>query len=83
MLRSRLASRYVLFILLFFRIRGKNTTKKAIAFFTEIAWNNRYLLRSLQVSNTLESRLELIAQQLIPEIRNALFGRNLNRKFTD
>lgn len=37
----------------------------------------------IKVSNTLESRLELIAQQLIPEIRNALFGRNLNRKFTD
>lgn len=38
---------------------------------------------SFQISNTLESRLELIAQQLIPEIRNALFGRNINRKFTD
>lgn len=37
----------------------------------------------IKISNTLESRLELIAQQLIPEIRNALFGRNINRKFTD
>lgn len=37
----------------------------------------------IKVSNTLESRLELIAQQLVPEIRNALFGRNMNRKFTD
>lgn len=37
----------------------------------------------IKVSNTLESRLELIAQQLVPEIRNALFGRNVNRKFTD
>lgn len=37
----------------------------------------------IKVSNTLESRLELIAQQLIPEIRNSLFGRNINRKFTD
>lgn len=36
-----------------------------------------------QISNTLESRLELIAQQLLPEIRTALFGRNPNRKFTD
>lgn len=36
-----------------------------------------------QVPNTLESRLELISQQLVPEIRNALFGRNVNRKFTD
>ncbi|XP_050071028.1 V-type proton ATPase subunit E [Anopheles maculipalpis] len=37
----------------------------------------------IKVSNTLESRLELIAQQLVPEIRNALFGRNMNRKFND
>lgn len=37
----------------------------------------------IKIPNTLESRLDLIAQQLIPEIRNALFGRNLNRKFTD
>lgn len=37
----------------------------------------------IKVNNTLEARLELIAQQLIPEIRTALFGRNVNRKFTD
>lgn len=37
----------------------------------------------LQVVNTLENRLELISQQLIPEIRVALFGQNVNRKFTD
>lgn len=37
----------------------------------------------IKISNTLESRLELIALQLVPEIRNALFGRNINRKFTD
>lgn len=37
----------------------------------------------IRVPNTLESRLELISQQLIPEIRTALFGRNANRKFTD
>lgn len=37
----------------------------------------------IKISNTLESRLELIAQQLVPEIRTALFGRNPNRKFTD
>lgn len=37
----------------------------------------------IRVPNTLESRLELIAQQLYPSIRTALFGRNLNRKFTD
>lgn len=37
----------------------------------------------IKISNTLESRLELIAQQLVPELRSALFGRNPNRKFTD
>ncbi|XP_022118192.1 V-type proton ATPase subunit E [Pieris rapae] len=37
----------------------------------------------IKISNTLESRLELIAQQLLPEIRTALFGRNPNRKFSD
>lgn len=37
----------------------------------------------IRVPNTLESRLDLISQQLIPEIRTALFGRNVNRKFAD
>lgn len=37
----------------------------------------------IKVSNTLETRLELIAQQLVPEIRGSLFGSNPNRKFTD
>ncbi|PBC25318.1 V-type proton ATPase subunit E [Apis cerana cerana] len=37
----------------------------------------------IKVSNTLETRLELIAQQLIPDIRSALFGCNSNRKFID
>ncbi|KAJ8957529.1 hypothetical protein NQ318_020568 [Aromia moschata] len=37
----------------------------------------------IKISNTLEARLELIAQQLVPQIRMALFGRNVNRKFTD
>lgn len=37
----------------------------------------------IKVSNTLETRLELIAAQLIPEIRGSLFGNNPNRKFTD
>jgi len=36
-----------------------------------------------KVTNTLESRLELISQQLLPEVRTALFGRNVNRKFND
>lgn len=37
----------------------------------------------IKISNTLEARLDLIAQQLVPEIRIALFGRNPNRKFLD
>ncbi|TRY54518.1 hypothetical protein DNTS_033388 [Danionella cerebrum] len=37
----------------------------------------------IKVSNTLESRLELLAQQMMPEIRVSLFGSNPNRKFTD
>lgn len=37
----------------------------------------------IKVNNTLETRLELIAQQLVPEIRSALFGSNPNRKFND
>jgi len=37
----------------------------------------------IRVPNTLESRLELISQQLVPEVRTSLFGRNPNRKLTD
>ncbi|KAM6221179.1 V-type proton ATPase subunit E 2 [Rhynchocyon petersi] len=35
----------------------------------------------IKVSNTLEDRLDLIAQHRMPEIRKALFGANPNRKF--
>ncbi|XP_035520686.1 V-type proton ATPase subunit E 1a isoform X2 [Morone saxatilis] len=37
----------------------------------------------IKVSNTLENRIELIAQQMMPEIRANLFGANPNRRFTD
>jgi len=37
----------------------------------------------IKVSSTLESRLELIAGQIIPQIRTALFGANPARKFFD
>ncbi|XP_004369652.1 V-type proton ATPase subunit E 2 [Trichechus manatus latirostris] len=37
--------------------------------------------QKIKVSNTLESRLDLLAQQRMPEIRKALFGANANRKF--
>lgn len=37
----------------------------------------------IKVVNTLESRLDLLASQMLPEIRTALFGRNPNRKFDD
>ncbi|XP_028663651.1 V-type proton ATPase subunit E 1 [Erpetoichthys calabaricus] len=39
--------------------------------------------QKIKVSNTLESRLDLLAQQMMPEIRVALFGANQNRKFMD
>lgn len=42
------------------------------------AQGNKFL-----VENTLESRLDLISRQMVPEIRTTLFGRNPNRKFTD
>ncbi|XP_077514358.1 V-type proton ATPase subunit E-like [Amblyomma americanum] len=35
------------------------------------------------VSNTLESRLELISQRMQPQIRTGLFGKNPRRKFFD
>ncbi|XP_056641992.1 V-type proton ATPase subunit E [Diorhabda sublineata] len=41
------------------------------------------LKNKIRINNTLEARLELISQQLIPQIRTALFGRNVNRKFAD
>ncbi|KAL0275488.1 UNVERIFIED_CONTAM: hypothetical protein PYX00_003320 [Menopon gallinae] len=37
----------------------------------------------IKISNTLEARLELIAQKLVPQIREVLFGANVNRKFFD
>ncbi|KAK3603528.1 hypothetical protein CHS0354_027945 [Potamilus streckersoni] len=35
------------------------------------------------VQNTLESRLSLVSQQMVPELRSILFGNNANRKFYD
>jgi len=43
-----------------------------------IAQNGR-----IKVENTLESRLELICQQMLPELKELLFGVNENRKFFD
>jgi len=37
----------------------------------------------IKVQNTLESRLELMAQQMLPELREMLFGANPNRKYRD
>jgi V-type H+-transporting ATPase subunit E len=37
----------------------------------------------IRVASTLESRLELISGQIVPQIRTALFGANPNRKFFD
>jgi len=35
----------------------------------------------IKISNTLEARLEMLAQQMLPEVRIMLFGGNPNRKF--
>ncbi|XP_071137845.1 V-type proton ATPase subunit E-like isoform X1 [Mytilus galloprovincialis] len=43
-----------------------------------LAVNNK-----LRVENTLETRLDLISQQMVPELRNILFGKNPNRRFMD
>jgi len=37
----------------------------------------------IKIINTLEARLEMLARQMVPEVRTALFGQNMNRKFTD
>jgi V-type H+-transporting ATPase subunit E len=37
----------------------------------------------IKVVNTLESRLEMMSQQMLPELRVMLFGSNPNRKFDD
>ncbi|XP_063970815.1 V-type proton ATPase subunit E 1-like [Lytechinus pictus] len=38
---------------------------------------------TIKVENTLEKRLALTSNQMLPEIRNKLFGANINRKFLD
>jgi len=37
----------------------------------------------IRMRSTLETRLENVARENLPQIRNALFGANPNRKFTD
>lgn len=37
----------------------------------------------IRVSSTLESRLDLIAAKMLPNLRNKLFGENKNRRFYD
>jgi V-type H+-transporting ATPase subunit E len=37
----------------------------------------------IKVDNTLEARLNMISQQILPDIRATLFGANPNRKFMD
>jgi len=41
-----------------------------------IVRNNR-----IKISNTLEARMDMLAQQTLPAVRTMLFGKNLNRKF--
>jgi V-type H+-transporting ATPase subunit E len=37
----------------------------------------------IKVSNTIEARLSMIFNQILPEIREKLFGANQNRKYHD
>ena len=37
----------------------------------------------IKVANTLDSRLEMVSSQMLPQVRTALFGRNPNRRFDD
>lgn len=37
----------------------------------------------IKVLNTLEARLDMLFRQMIPEIREKLFGKNVNRKYDD
>jgi len=37
----------------------------------------------IMVANTLDKRLEHVSGQMMPQIRNMLFGQNVNRKFMD
>jgi len=37
----------------------------------------------IKIDNTLEARLNMISQQILPDIRSTLFGANPNRKFID
>jgi len=37
----------------------------------------------IKVVNTLESRLDLMSRQMLPEVRKIMFGANPNRKFED
>jgi len=37
----------------------------------------------IRVENTLDSRLEMLGVQMVPELRDILFGINANRKFRD
>ncbi|XP_038048861.1 V-type proton ATPase subunit E-like [Patiria miniata] len=37
----------------------------------------------IKVTNTLESRLDLMSRQMLPEVRKIMFGVNVNRKFED
>jgi len=37
----------------------------------------------IRITNTLNSRLDMMAQQMLPEMRMMLFGSNPNRKFLD
>ena len=45
--------------------------------------NELAILISPQVDNTLEARLAMVSQQILPIMRSKLFGANPSRKFFD
>ena len=45
--------------------------------------NELPILISPQVDNTLEARLAMVSQQILPSMRSKLFGANPGRKFFD
>lgn len=71
----------------------KNATKKDVKvkmdtdsyFGPEVSGGVELVARAgkIRVTNTLESRLAMMAQQMLPEMRMMLFGANPNRKFLD
>eukprot|EP01136_Pigoraptor_vietnamica_P022679 Opistho-1_new@74083 len=60
-------------------IDNENSLPEASAGGVEVVSSNG----RVKIANTLETRLQLVAQQMLPEIRTMLFGKSLTRTFFD